>query len=197
MSTAITPIGFTPEDLLEMPEGDLYELVDGRLVERDMGAKSSWVGGRLYRRLSDFSDGNKLGWVWPADNGYQCFPKKPTKVRRPDVSFIRFGRLPGEQLPEGFIRIAPDLAAEVISPNEMAYELDEKIQEYQEAGVRLIWVVNPHSRVVWVHRTDGTIQKLTDRDELNGEDVVPGFRCPVRDVLPPVPENGAATTPKP
>ena len=78
-----------------MPDGKNYELVDGHLVERNMSQLSSWVAGQLYRfarhALSTKID---LGWAWPADLGYECFPDRPDKVRKPDVSFIRIERLP-------------------------------------------------------------------------------------------------------
>ncbi len=65
---------YTPEDLLAMPDGKSYELVDGHLVERHMGAESSEIGGNLFFRLRLFCREHELGIVWPADNGYQCFP---------------------------------------------------------------------------------------------------------------------------
>ena len=80
-----------PEDLLAMPDEKSYELIDGELVERNMGVLSSWVGGRLYRRLDEFVEDQKLGWVFPADAGFQCFPGSPRTVRKTDVSFIRSG----------------------------------------------------------------------------------------------------------
>ena len=177
---------YTPEDLLAMPNGKDYELVNGRLVERNMGAESSWIGGRIYLRLSIFCDEHHLGWVWPADNGYQCFAHAPKLVRRPDVSFIRAGRLPGDALPSGFVRIAPDLAVEVVSPNDLAPELDEKLEDYQKAGVRLVWVIYPESRTVSVYRGDGSASRLHQDDVLSGEDVIPGFRCEVGSLFPPI-----------
>src|SRR4051794_14117055 len=100
MTVLTAPVRYTPEDLLTMADGDRYELVDGYLVERDMGLKSSWVGGRLVHLASGYCDANGLGWVLPADASYQCFPYRPNLVRKPDMSFIRRGRLPGEELPE-------------------------------------------------------------------------------------------------
>jgi Uma2 family endonuclease len=179
---------YTPEDLLAMPEGKSFELVDGNLVERNMGAISSWVAGRIFARLEPFCEARNLGWAWPADNGYQCFPDDPRKVRRPDASFIRLGRMPVAQIPEGFIRIPPDLAIEVISPNDLAYEIDEKILEYLGVGVRLVWVINPETRTVMVYRADETVTRLREDQDLDGEDVVPGFRCPIRELFPPRPE---------
>ncbi len=117
-----------------MSNGKDYELVNGRLVERNSGAESSWVGGRICLRLSKLCDEHHLGWVWPADNGYQCFAHAPKLVRRPDVSFIRAGRLRGDALPSGFVRIAPDLAVEVVSPNDLAPELDEKLEDLTPAS---------------------------------------------------------------
>ena len=191
MSSAIAnEARITPEDLLAMPGEKSYELVHGQLVERNMGLESSWVNGRLLARLDRFSEEHALGWVFNAENGYQCFPQDPGRVRRPDVSFIRFGRLPGERLPEGWARIAPDLAIEVVSPNDTAYELDEKIEEYREAGVSLVWVINPKSRAVRVHRKDGSVSYFREGEELSGEDVVPGFRCPLREIFPPYATSG-------
>jgi len=98
---------------------------------------------------------------------------------------VRSGRFPGGVLPKGWAKIPPDLAVEVISPNETAYELDEKLGDYQKAGVPLVWVINPNSRTVRIHRGDGSVSYLRENEELSGEDVIPGFRCIVRDFLPP------------
>jgi Uma2 family endonuclease len=188
MSTGTAERLVTPEELLAMPDGDSYELVDGRLVERHMGSWSSYVGSRLHLLLGGYCFEHALGWVWAADASYQCFPGHPNLVRKPDVSFIRAGRLPGERPPEGHTRIPPDLAVEVISPKDLAYEISERVEGYLGASVRLVWVVDPSVRTVLIYRSNGTIAGLRERDELDGEDVVPGFRCPVRELFrPPVP----------
>ena len=185
MGDAPTATVYTPDDLLTMPDGDRYELVDGRLKEVNMGLESSWVGGELHARLSAHSQPQRLGWVFPADAGFQCFPGRPNLVRKPDVSFVRRGRFAGEHLPEGHARIAPDLAVEVVSPNDLAEETMEKVRDYRSASVRLVWVIYPGCRVALVFRADGSSSLLTEDQELSGEDVVPGFTCRVRDVLPP------------
>ncbi len=143
MSTAVATEArrYTPEDLLSMPDGKSFELVDGRLVERNMGAESSEVGGMLYVNLFLFCRDHDLGTVWPADNGYQCFPHAPSLVRRPDVSFVRFGRLPGDVPPKGWVKIPPDLAVEVVSPNDSAEEIEEKLADYRKVQVPLIWII--------------------------------------------------------
>jgi Uma2 family endonuclease len=198
MSTAVaTKTHCTPEDLLAMPDGKRFELVGGHLVERSMGLESSWVGGRLHARLDRFCEEHAVGWALPADDGYQCFPHDPGLVRRPDVSFIRLGRLPGEVLPAGWGRIAPDLAVEVVSPNDSAGDLEEKLDDYLKAGVPLVWVVNLRSRTVMVYRRDGTVSRLRESDELSGEDIIPGFRCLVADIFPPRKQPSPATPPFP
>jgi Uma2 family endonuclease len=183
MSTAIST-RLTPEDLLNMPDSKSYELVDGRLVERKMGTESSWVAGQLLERIAKFCRDQRLGWAFPSDTGYQCFPHDPSLIRKPDVSFVRYGRFPGGVLPKGWTRIPPDLAIEVLSPNDTTYELDEKLEDFKKAGVPLIWVINPNSRVVSVIRGDGSVSRLSAADELQGEDVIPGFRCAVSEILP-------------
>ena len=185
------PVRYTPDDLLAMPDAVNYDLVDGQLVERTMGTESSWIGGELYRLLANHVLANRLGWVFPADAGFQCFPSAPEKVRRPDASFVRLDRLPGGP-PKGHCRVAPDLAVEVISPNELYSDVEEKIDEYLAAGVKLVWVVDPPHRGVRVHRADGSVADLRETDELSGEDVIPGFRCRVSDLfkLPAAPSAG-------
>ena len=83
--------------------------------------------------------------------------------------------------------IPPDLVVEVVSPNDLAYEIDEKVQEYLDAGVQLVWVVNPALRTVRIYRADGTISGLHESDELSGENIVPGFHCPIANLFPPRP----------
>ena len=200
MSVAVAienEIRYTPEDLLSMPDGKNYELVDGRLEERDMGAESSWIEGWIYFQLMMFCEEHRLGRVWPSSNGYQCFPHAPGRVRRPDVSFIRAGRLPGDELPKGHVRIAPDLAVEVVSPRDLALELDEKLEDYQKAGVRLVWVVYPESRTVTIYRADGSVSRLHQDDVLSGEDVIPGFRCEVRSLSSRPRDRGEERPPEP
>jgi Uma2 family endonuclease len=183
MSTVATKQCYTPEDLLAMPDAVSYELVNGELVEREMGWKSSRIGGRVVQLLLNHCDAHGLGWVAGADASYQCFPDAPNKVRKPDASFIRLERIPADKEPEGHCRIAPDLAVEVTSSNDLYEAVENKVVEYLTAGVRLVWVVHPPTRTVRVHRADGTISTLRETDELSGEDVVPGFRCRVSELF--------------
>lgn len=192
MNAVVTQQQYAPEDLLALPDEKDYELVDGNLVERNMSSLSSWVGGELYGRLRDHCRAHDLGTTWPADNGFQCFPDAPGKVRKPDVSFIRRERFSTDELSEGYLRIPPDLVVEVISPNDLAWEVETKVEEYLRAGVPLVWVIDPHTRTVRIHRADGTAGRLRPEDELSGGDVIPGFRCAVRDLFPPPRPAGPA-----
>jgi Uma2 family endonuclease len=177
---------YTADDLLRMPDGDRYELVDGQLVGIDMGAHSSWIGGQIFRQLDQYAKAGKQGWAFPADTGLQCFPEDLQRVRRPDSFMVISGRFPNEQLPDGFVRLAPDVVAEVVSPNDNYYQVDRKVWEYLEAGVRLVWVINPNTRTVMAYRgPKGDASIFREADELSGEDVLPGFRCRVADLFPP------------
>lgn len=177
------PTSYSPEDLLIMPDGERYELVNGQLQEKPMSGLSSLVGMEAGARLRNFAVVDKLGWVFGADAGYQCFPDAPDKVCKPDVSFVARHKLPGGP-GNGHLRVVPDLAVEVTSPNDSLGDMDQKVEEYLAAGVRSVWWINPTVRVVQVFRSDGTSQRLRDSDELSEPDILPGFVCQVRDLLP-------------
>ncbi len=138
----------------------------------------------LYSLLAAYSHGKQIGWVFPQDSGFQYDPAAPKKVRKPDAAFIRRDRLPESEWAKGFCGIVPDLAVEVVSPNDTFDEVDIKVEEYLRLGVHLVWVVSLQGRRVYVHRRDGTMSKVREGAELSGEDVVPGFRCRVRDIFP-------------
>lgn len=188
MSTAEAKT-YSPSELLTMPDGDRYELVDGQLVERNMSVWSSYVARRILEFLVDFCK-TQPGWVFGEGTSYQCFPDDPNKVRKADASYIRLSRLTVEQAQQpGHLRIAPDLALEVISPNDLAYDTDHKVMEYRSAGVPLAWVVNPDARTVEVHRTEGTSIILHKEDELSGDEILPGFRCRIAELFQPPTSN--------
>ena len=181
MIAASTPI--TPEQLLRMPDGDLYELVAGKLKERNLGYKSGRVSGQLLYLLLQYVREHNLGRVANADASFQCYPDDPTKVRRPDISYLSFATLPPDQEPTGHCRVAPDLAVEVNSPNDVFEDVAFKAGEYLAAGVKLVWVVDPLTETVYVYSPGGGGRILTNRDELTGEEVLPGFACPVSELF--------------
>lgn len=182
MTTAVKP-EITPEELLKLPDSVKYELVDGQLLERHMGSESSAIAAMIAHLLLGFVQSRRAGKVFTTDCGYQIFRDSPGRIRRPAVSFIRSGRLPGERAPDGYITIAPDLAVEVLSPGDTAVEIDQKVEEYLHAGVTLVWVVNPKTRTVRIHRPPddprGAISILGESDTISGERVLEGFECPV------------------
>ena len=187
MSAVAEKTLLTPDDLLRMPDEKSFELVDGELVERNVSVLSSWVGGEIFGRIRDFCLDGNIGWAFPADNGFQCFPKRPRTVRRPDVSFVKAGRMTWDDVTNGWLGIVPDLIVEVLSPNDLAYEVDEKVEMFVKVGVPLIWIVNPVVRKVRIIRGVGPEATLRDGDTLSGEDVIPGFACPVASIFPPRP----------
>ncbi len=175
----VTQTRHTPEDLLAIEDRPMPELVDGRLLEREMGQKSDGIGAYLiYLLITHVHPGN-LGFVNGGQGSYQIFPDDPNKVRIPDVSFTRRERLPDGRPFEGHGRVAPDLVVEVISPNDTVEKLEEKLADYEAAGIPLIWVVYPGIQAVEVIREDGTRARLKVGDVLDGEDILPGFRCEV------------------
>ena len=175
--TLQTPM--TVDELLALPAFKNYELVDGVLRERKrMGAEASAVAANILHLLATHVKASNLGVVFESEATYQCFGTDRTG-RRPDVSFIKRERLPDGKPPVGAITVPADLAVEVISPGDRAYDVAAKVQAYRSAGFRLVWLVSPASRQVEIHRPDGTLRLLREQDVISGEDVLPGFECPV------------------
>jgi len=183
MTLATTATRYTPEGRPTLAGYGRCGRIDGQLVERKMGAKSSYAATKLLIRFGSFVESNNLGLVFQADCGYQSFAEEPGRVRFADGSFIRRGQLPEDLVPQGHCRVAPDLVIEAVSPNDTAYEVEDKIAQWLGAGVRLVWVLYPETQRVQVHRADGTVTKLQSEEQLAGEDVIPGFQCQVAAVF--------------
>lgn len=175
----------TIEQLLASAERGRFEIVDGQLEEVHVSNMSSAVAFKLGNILGNFCEANRLGLMLGADGYYVCFGESHLNARKPDVSFISGARITPGWLDEGYSSIPPDLAVEVLSPNDKAYEVNQKIKEYLEGGVRLIWVIDPAVREVMVYRANGSTQRILETDSLSGEDVLPGFTCEVRAFLLP------------
>jgi Uma2 family endonuclease len=121
-----------------------------------------------------------LGHVFDSSTGFRL---PGGNIRVPDVSFVAMGRFASEQVPEGFPDLPPDLAIEVLSPDDRSRDVLDKVGEYLQAGVRLVWVIDPKGRTAAVHRSLTDVRQLGPDDVLDGEDVVPGFRCPLAEVI--------------
>jgi Uma2 family endonuclease len=185
MNAVATPVLMDADDLLAMPDGKCYELIDGIPVEKIVGAKSELIATRLAGWLEQFCREHRFGHVFGGATGYRCWTGKNgrPRVRKPDASVVRAGRFPDGEVPEGDIAIPPDLAVEVLSPNDKAEELEQKLADYRQAKVRLVWVVSPWTRTVRIRRGDDTSAFLDESGTLSGEDVIPGFACKVADLF--------------
>jgi Uma2 family endonuclease len=173
----------TADELLRLRRpGKRTELVRGALIVREpAGYLHGEVVAELAHRLMSHVKANDLGRVLAAETGFKL-ASDPDTVRAPDVAFIRKERLP-DPAPAGYAELAPDLVVEVLSPDDRPGEVLAKVAEWLEAGVRLVWVVDPQRRVARVYRADGSESILSGDDILNGEDVVPGFSCRLETIL--------------
>ncbi len=181
----VTTKRITVEDLERdgVPDG-LWELIDGRLVEvTPAGGEASSIGVTIASHLVPDVRSRQLGGVYGADGGFVLFPGREI-LRVADVAFVRGERLPAEEDQIGFLRLAPDLAVEVVSPYDRPGEVAAKTAMWLDAGVRLVWVVDPAARTVAVHAPGVPVRLLHEGDGLDGDDVVEGFRVPVAELFP-------------
>jgi len=185
-STLIAPdvvAEVAPQDM-EIPKG--FEFVNGQLKELNVSAKSSGVGGEVFAEIKLFCRKQYPGWVFPADTSFRCFPDDERKFRKPDSAFIAFERYTAEQYDsEGHISVCPDLAVEVVSPNDLAADVNQKVADWLRAGVRLLWVIDPDTKTIVGYRADrpNVADVFREADTLTGEPVLPGFAVPVADLF--------------
>ena len=176
----------TAEQFMRMPrDGYRYELVSGELrTMSPPGLTHGVLMLRLGGLLEAYVREHKLGLAAGGDAAF-ILARDPDTVRGPDVAFIRQERLAANPPTDGFWPGAPDLAVEILSPGDRIREVNEKVEAWLEAGVRMVWVVDPDRRTVTVHRPAAGIETLTEDADLDGRDVLPGFRCRVADLFPP------------
>lgn len=171
----------TQQDVLACDKGEkrLCELVDGVLVEKAMGYYESRLATVLASLLEAFCQEHNMGIVLGAD---ATTALGPGLVRLPDVSFVSRRRLPGGKIPrEPIPDLAPDLAVEVISQGNTPQEMDRKLREYFEAGVKLVWYVYPQTGTVRIYTAPERVLELGEDQTLQGGDVLPGFTVQIRD----------------
>jgi Uma2 family endonuclease len=132
--------------------------------------------------LGQFVFAQRLGDVLATGTGF-ILSHNPDTVRAPDAAFVTAERVAQAKRLEGFFDGAPDLAVEVVSPDDKAEEIDAKVLEYLEAGCRLVWVVQPRTKTITEYRSLDQVRVLTQRDTLDGADVVPGFTVPVKEIF--------------
>ncbi|WP_169978177.1 Uma2 family endonuclease [Tautonia rosea] len=180
------PGSATEEDLLRLLDHENLpcELVEGVLVEKAMGYRESLIAGLILTLLNTHVLPRRLGYVSGADGTMRIMPQL---VRIPDVAFVARGRFPSGKLPDQPIpSLVPDLAVEVLSKNNSRAEMERKLREYFEAGVRLVWMVDPTTRSIRVHTGPASEQSvlLSEAEILDGGEVVPGFSVTVAELFP-------------
>jgi Uma2 family endonuclease len=178
MTTEILTKKYTIEEFLALPDdGNRYELVDGELIQM-AGAREehSRISNLIGFHITGFVLANKLGTVYNSEARYAIVPDSDT-VRLPDASFVSVDRVTrGVRT----MQFAPDLAVEVLSDSNTYGEIERKVKEYLGSGGSLVWVINVDEKEVYIYRA-GSLnrQTLTENDELDGEQVLPGFKLSV------------------
>jgi Uma2 family endonuclease len=184
-SIAVPRKVWTEAELQALPEdGFNHELVDGELV---MSPKNDFFHGdicsELAAALREFAKTHRLGAVLDSSTGFRM---NNLNVRAPDVSFISRARLKAEGFRRSTRRFfpgAPDLAVEVLSPNNTRKEIDERLKDFFSSGARLAWIIDPEDKFVEICRSL-TQRRRAGRDGfLDGEDLLPGFRYPIDDLF--------------
>jgi len=166
----------TADDLLAMGDrAGRVELVYGRLVEMP---PTGWEHGvrasKADRLIGNHVDAHQLGATFGAETGF-ILESDPDLVRAPDAAFVTAERMAAPRDRRGFFRGPPDLAIEVLSPDDTAVGIEQKVDEYLSAGTRAVWVINPTRRTLTVHRPNERPLVLREADTLDGGDVLPGF----------------------
>ena len=182
--TAQTVAPMTAAELLVMPHNDYrYELVQGELRQMELSDRQHGrIAAQIGSCLGAFVANNGLGETYAAGTGF-IIDTAPDTVRAPDVSFVARERAEATAEERGFFPGAPDLAVEVISPNDRYSEVEEKVSDWLRAGTQMVVVIDPLQRTAAVYRAPDDICILTEGDMLDGGDVVPGWKMALADVF--------------
>jgi Uma2 family endonuclease len=175
---------YTVDDLWELSHhtDKRLELVRGELRElAPANDEHGYLASQILLIVAQFVKQHGLGYTFAAETGF-VLSEEPATVRAPDFAFLSRERAPQEWT-RHFARYVPDLVAEVVSPGDTFSEVTEKVNDWLQAGVRMVWVVDPSSRVVYVYRAEQPVQVLHEEDVLSGEDVLPGFACKVSEIF--------------
>jgi Uma2 family endonuclease len=175
----------TADELLAMPDdGFVYELIKGELnqVSPPPGYEHGLVAMNSAGPLYAYAKRKKVGNVYAAETGF-LLEQHPDTVRAADVAFIRRERIEKAGPIRGYWKGAPDLVVEVVSPSDTVQRIEGKVAQWLESGARLVWVVSPKMRAITVYRSLTEVVILTEKDMLDGGDVVPGFQIPVTEIF--------------
>ena len=170
------------EEFFQMPNPGRCELMRGELIMMSpSGSLHGKITARLGALLYRFAEQKKLGIVFGAETGFHI-RRDPDTVRAPDVSFVRADRIPNP-LPQGFFPGPPDLAVDVLSPNDRASEVQAKISDWLEAGCRAVWIVDPQTKSVTIYKSTHDIAVLTTADTLTDDQVLSGFSAAISEIF--------------
>ncbi|MBI3964538.1 MAG: Uma2 family endonuclease [Chloroflexi bacterium] len=174
----------TAEELARLPDdGFRYELIDGELKQMPpVGGEHGGVTTDFASTLRTYVKAHGLGWVLAGDTGV-LLRRDPDHVRMPDVCFVSRERLPEGRLPKGHLPFVPDLVVEVVSPYDRASEVQAKIGEWLTGGARLVWAVYPDTRQIVAYRSLTEIRIYGERDVIDAEPVLPGFKTSVAELF--------------
>jgi Uma2 family endonuclease len=175
---------YTIEDLWELSHrtDKRLELVRGELRElAPANEEHGYITMQIAVVVAQFVKQHQLGYTFAAETGF-VLSEEPATVRAPDFAYVSRERAP-ERWSRHFARFVPDLVAEVVSPTDTYGEVAQKVQDWLDFGVRMVWVVDPATRTVAVHRGGGTFRIYGEEDTLSGEDVLPGFVCKVSEIF--------------
>lgn len=183
MSATLTKL-ISADELLAMPDDvNRYELVKGELFKKaPTGDEHGEITMELATPLHLHVKRQNLGRVYAAETGF-ILESDPDTVRAPDIAFVRRERVEATGRLTGFRPGAPDLVVEVLSPGDRVGRVEAKVEQWLEAGARMVWLVSPKLHTVTVYRSLTDIVTLTEKDTLNGGDVVPGFEIKVSEIF--------------
>jgi Uma2 family endonuclease len=180
----------TEKDVVELADhfDRRCELIDGILVEKEMGFAEGVPATAIISLLREFVTARNLGIVAGADGMVELWPGR---VRIPDVSFVSWSRLPGRRVPmEPVPKLAPDLAIEILSRGNTAAEMKLKRTDYFRSGVTVVWEVDPRSRLIHVHTAPDAKTTLSASDVLDGGDALPGLTILVSAIFAELDRHG-------
>jgi Uma2 family endonuclease len=174
----------TADELLKLPRGRFrYELVKGELrTMSPAGSEHGAVIMNLAVPLGQYIKATNLGIIFGAETGFKI-AENPDTVLAPDVAFISREHISESGIPKKYWPGAPDLAVEVLSPGDTTRGVEKKVSQWLAAGARLVWIINPGKKSATIHRASREAATLSENHELDGEDVVPGFRCRVSEIF--------------
>ena len=169
------------DEFASLRRDGLWELLEGEPVAATPSAdRSGWISGRIFSRIEQHVEREGLGWAFPPETGFVLFSDRAT-VRSPDAAYVRQERLP--EFTDRFVPVSPDLAVEVLSPSDRMADALSKVAMYLEAGVRLVWLIDPTTRTATIFRPDAAPRTVDYSGNLDGGEVLPNLVIPLAEIF--------------